>query len=228
MRRSALIAAAIGGLIASNSFAGFIFSQVATPTANGNVRFNIYALNDGQAVGTAIPAGTTKVQAIQFSSENFVTPGTFKFRFAAGGANVNLFNNRGEPNDDGEGNLTPNNQSSLYLAAAATDNTYQNVSFNPAVVTSANAAAVTSFTTDLAATSNAPLATIAQNLGRGALVASLVVSPGATGTVTGNIAAEQGVAVPYTFAFGIVNVPEPTTLAALAGAAGLGMIRRRK
>lgn len=222
MRRTALLAAAIGSLLASSSFAAFTFTAAPTPTGNGNLRVDIYARNDGAAVGSAIPAGTTKVQGVEITGQT-VSPGTtFKFRYAGGA--VDLYNNRGAPIDVfGDGSLiAPNNNSSLYLAQASGDNTYQGL--NPPS-SDASWASITNFQVSYAATgTTAPNATAASNGGLGARIASLVINPTGGFTLNGNIGAESGTKVPFSVSF---PVPEPTTLASL-GLLGLGLVRRRK
>lgn len=224
MRRTAILAAAaFGSLVASSTYAAFTFTTVPTTTVNGMTRVDVFARNDGAAVGTNIPAGTTKVQAVQYTNETFNTVGTgaqqgFRFRYNSSSGTVDLYNNRGLPTDDGDGGFLANNLSAIFLAPASTDNTYQNVTFTPVVNSSGTAATVQKFTVDNAATSNAPSATALDNGGLGARIASLVVNPGATFTVTGNIAAEQGTAVPFTFTYPSVvtgNNPVVTPAAAI-------------
>lgn len=182
MRRSALIAAAVGGLLSSSAFAAFTFTATLEPLAGPNDAVVVRAINDGTGgTGTRLAAFTLNYQLTPGALARFLvndtdnpdtgepangTPDTVDF---ANGANAAGF-----------GYVRLGGASTTFVASATPTNGF--VEPNPYLN------GVNSF--GLAATTTAavkPLAT-----GAGTIISRLIFNDGAGFVLTGSIAGETG------------------------------------
>lgn len=183
MRRTALLAAAIGGLVVSSSFAGFTISHTVTSVDATYDQVDIFALNTGGDTGTGLLAVEIAVAADAGD--------VAYFRSTSAGA-PNLTNtsetaNRSFIRIDNEDAST----TSLVSRTPA-----GNWPLVPAI--GASTVGIEDFSVTVAGLAGAKPA----NTGAGALFATLFVSKGYGAAVTGNVGGEVGSKIPFSFNIG--------------------------
>lgn len=194
MRRTSIIAAAIGSLVASSAFAGFTVSHTRVSENATFDRIDIYALNDGAGTGTGL-------LAVEMTSA--ATAGEAVWRSTAAG-NWNPLNSadtalrsqvRVDPDDVSSSSLVSKTPSANQPLAPAYG---------------ASTVALGNFGVVIAGLSGA----IAPQGATGNLFASLFVSKSYAATISGNVGGSAGAKVGFSFTTGgvvVQNVPPTIT-----------------
>lgn len=205
MRRTSIIAAAIGSLVASSAFAGFTVTHTTTSVDATLDRIDIYALNTGGDTGTGL-------LAVEMTSA--ATAGEAVWRSTSAG-NWNPLNSADTPNRS-QVRVDPEDVSSSSLVSKTPSaNQPLAAAYGPSTVALGNFGVV------IAGLSGA---IPPQSPTTGNLFASLFVSKNYAATISGNVGGSAGSKVGFSFNVGPIGGQPPVVASGASANVVFGQI----